>query len=233
MEYLDRTFPTVRENLVHEERLLAACERGGCEYLCFWEPREYTVVAGYSNREFREIHLDACEREGVPVVSRHSGGGTVVLGPGCLNFALILRLGDRAELASISKTNLCLMARLRRAVAGVYGAAVSVRGHTDLALGDRKFSGNAQHRRRSAVLFHGTLMRDMDIGVIERILVLPSRAPAYRQGRSHQSFLTNLPVAAQELKDALRREFTSRVGSSGAVDPCQPGHSMHPRDRST
>lgn len=233
MEYVDRTFPTVRENLAHEEGLLEACERDGREYLCVWEPRECTVVAGYSNRRFREIHLDVCEREGVPVVCRHSGGGTVAIGPGCLNYALILRIGDRTDLGSIPKTNVCLMERLRQAVAGAYGGAVSVRGHTDLALGDRKFSGNAQHRRRSAVLFHGTLMRDMDIGFIERMLVLPSRAPAYRQGRSHQSFLTNLPVAARELKDALRREFTSRGGHSDAADPCRHSHPMHPPGRST
>lgn len=218
MEYLDRTFATARENLAHEEALLEACERDGGEYLCIWEPREYTVVAGYSNRRFREIHLDVCEREGVPIVRRHSGGGTVTIGPGCLNYALILPITDRHELGSISRTNIWLMERLRRAVAGAYGQAISVRGHTDLALGDRKFSGNAQYRRRRAVLFHGTLMRDMDIGFIERTLVLPSRAPAYRRGRSHRKFLTNLPVASRDLKQALRAEFAGSVGPSGAVD---------------
>lgn len=214
MEYLDRTFPTARENLAYDEALLGDCEREGREYVCVWEPREYTVVAGYSNRPLREIHLDACEREGIPVLRRHSGGGTVVIGPGCLNYGLILTIGNRTGLGSIPKTNACLMDRLRRAVEEASGAAVSVRGHTDLALGDRKFCGNAQYRRRNAVLFHGTLMWDMDIGLIERMLVLPDRAPAYRLRRSHEAFLTNLPVASPDLKLALRREFGGGVGPS-------------------
>jgi lipoate-protein ligase A len=212
MEYLDRTLATVEDNLKCEEALLGNCERTGREILHVWEPRRPSVVAGYSNGALEEIDLAACRRLEVPVVRRRSGGGTVVVGPGCLNYALILAQQAGGPLAGISRTNALIMERLRLAIAGVTGEQVSVEGHTDLVVRRRKFSGNAQYRPRRAVLFHGTVMLGMDIALIEETLAVPSRAPAYRQNRSHREFLTNLEVSGRDLKEALREGFSAIFG---------------------
>jgi lipoate---protein ligase len=80
---------------------------------------------------------------------------------------------------------------------------VEVCGHTDLALGGRKFSGNAQRRKRRALLFHGTFLWGFDLSLVGRFLKFPSRQPDYREGRSHDDFLTNLPLSPALLKQAL------------------------------
>jgi lipoate-protein ligase A len=86
-------------------------------------------------------------------------------------------------------------------------SALSVRGHTDLAIDGRKFSGNAQRRRRRAVLFHGTFLLNFDLTLVDELLPMPSKQPEYRQSRSHGEFLRNLKVPVDAVKAALRQEW--------------------------
>jgi lipoate-protein ligase A len=83
----------------------------------------------------------------------------------------------------------------------------SVLGHTDLAIAGRKFSGNAQRRKRGAVLFHGTFLLDFDLALVDRLLPMPSKEPDYRRSRSHAEFLMNLNVSATEVKSALAQTW--------------------------
>ncbi len=215
MKYFDFTLPTPAENLACDEALLALCEEGrGGEVLRFWEPREPFVVVGYANRAAREVNLEACRARGIPVLRRCSGGGTVLQGTGCLNYSVILRIGEEgadavpnAEHAtgSIGSTNVHVLSRNRRAVGTLVKGAVEIQGHTDLVVNNLKFSGNAQRRLRRALIFHGTFLLNFDLGLMEDILPLPSQQPEYRRGRAHAEFLTNLKLPAAEVKDAMRK----------------------------
>jgi len=91
------------------------CENGkGDEALRFWNPRHFVVV-GYANRIANEVNVAACEKRGVPILRRCSGGGTVLQGPGCLNYTLILHAGDTGPLRNISATtNLLCSATAQR-----------------------------------------------------------------------------------------------------------------------
>jgi len=208
MKHLDLTFPSPAENLAGDEALLDQAESGdGSETLRFWEPSDYFVVVGYANRVAAEVNLPACAARGIPVYRRCSGGGTVVQGPGCLNYALVLRIAADGPLHNIAVANQFIMRRNRAAIESALGGrppAVAVRGHTDLARGDRKFSGNSQRRRRRFLLFHGTFLLNFDLPVISELLPLPSQEPAYRERRGHDRFLTNLALPADRVKAALR-----------------------------
>jgi lipoate-protein ligase A len=92
---------------------------------------------------------------------------------------------------------------------------VEVQGQTDLAIGGRKISGNAQRRKRRAILFHGTFLLRFDLPMMEGFLPLPSRQPEYRRDRPHQDFLANLAVTPESLKLALRQAW-------GAFEPVDP-----------
>lgn len=205
MEYLDLTFPSPAANLACDEALLDACDDGAAgEVLRFWEPRDYFVVAGFSNVVAREVNLDACRQAGIGVFRRCSGGGTVLQGPGCLNYSLVLRIDAHPALGTIPAANRHIMERHRDALSALLGRPVQVRGITDLALGPLKFSGNAQRRKRRALLFHGAILLRFDLPLMERFLTMPSRQPDYRQGRPHGRFLTNLDVPPSAVRDALR-----------------------------
>lgn len=203
MRLLDLTLASPAENLALDEALLEAAEAGeGPETLRFWESAVPFVVLGYGNRAAAEVDLAACAAAAVPVLRRCSGGGTVVQGPGCLNYALVLRC-DRPGLQSIPGANRTILQALRAALQPLLTGRVAVQGHTDLTLDGRKFSGNAQRRRRAFLLFHGTFLLDFDLPLIGRLLHLPTQQPAYRAGRSHAEFIVNASMGAAPLKAAL------------------------------
>ncbi len=204
MKYLEFTLPTPAENLACDEALLDLCEAdGGDGILRFWEARQHFIVLGYSNRAGAEAHLDRARQDGVPVLRRCTGGGAVLQGPGCLNYSLILPI-----IAPVSETNRSIMQRHAAAL----GNGVEVRGHSDLTLGDLKFSGNAQRRKRRYLLFHGSFLLDLDLERVERLLPMPSREPDYRRHRPHRDFLTNLGSAGPMIRRALKTAW-------GATEP--------------
>lgn len=233
MKLLDLTLPTPEQNLALDEALLDACDGTTApELLRIWKPTSFFVVAGYANCLSREVHLTACEELNIPVLRRCSGGGTVLQGPGCVNYSLILRLDRHVALAGIHSANTWIMERQRNAVTRLLKREAVVRGHTDLAFGDVKFSGNAQRRKRNALLFHGAFLVDMDLQMIARALRPPSKQPDYRCNRSHEDFLCNLRVNSSDLIHALAEEWSAieplaSVPLDAAESLVQKRYSLH------
>jgi lipoate---protein ligase len=206
MKYLDLTLPMPAENLACDEALLDLCDAGyPDEILRVWEPRDCFVVLGYANQAQQEANVANCRALNVPVLRRFSGGGTVVQGPGCLNYSLVLEIDDRGPLRSVSGANGYVLKRHQQIFETLLQTPVQVRGHTDLTLGDLKFSGNAQRRKQECLLFHGSFLLNFDISLMERLLLMPAKQPAYRQNRRHQDFLVNLSLSPAGVKEALQK----------------------------
>ena len=175
---LDLTLPTPAENLACDEALLEDCESGGGgEVLRFWESPTHFVVLGLANRLATEAHREACDRLGIPILRRCSGGGTVLQGPGCLNYSLILKFDGAGPFRSISTTTEFILKRHCAALSALAGKTVELKGQSDLAIGGLKISGNAQRRKRHALLFHGTLLLRFDLALLGNVLPLPSKQP--------------------------------------------------------
>lgn len=208
MKLLDWTLPTPAQNLAADEALLDWCEAcEGVEVLRFWESQQHFAVVGYAEKVATEVNVAACEARGIPILRRCSGGGTVLQGPGCLNYTLVLRIHPHGQTRSIAVTNRFVMERNREAIKSEVRSPtseISVAGHTDLALDGLKFSGNAQRRKRRCLLFHGTFLLGLDLALVEALLPMPSRQPAYRENRAHARFIRNLPLSAASVKTALR-----------------------------
>jgi lipoate-protein ligase A len=145
------------------------------------------------------------------MLRRCSGGGTVLQGPGCLNYALVLKAEGNEELHTISGANRFIMERNRSALESLLHHQVKIEGHTDLTANGLKFSGNSQRRRRSFLLFHGTFLLHFDIALVEALLPLPSKQPAYRHSRRHQNFLVNLHLSAESVKAVLANAWQAAV----------------------
>jgi len=211
MKYFNCTFPSPAENLACDEALLDWCESDiGAECMRFWESSEPFVVVGYANKVVTEVNVAACEARKIPILRRCSGGGTVVQGPGCLNYSLVLPITKDGPLHSIAVANQFIMRRNRAAIDSALRtphSAIAIRGHTDLAIGGRKFSGNSQRRRKHFLLFHGTFLLNFDLALIGDLLRMPSKQPDYRESRKHADFLTNVKVSAEKLKAALQKAW--------------------------
>src|SRR5690606_6354105 len=117
MHHLDLTLSTPAANLAADEALLEWCETVGAdEILRFWESPQHFVALGSTNRVEREVHRDIARARDIPILRRCSGGGTVLQGPGCLNYALILRVPETGALSSVTGANRFIMQRQRAAL---------------------------------------------------------------------------------------------------------------------
>jgi lipoate---protein ligase len=211
MKLFDFSFDSPAENLACDEALLDWSEENGEEILRFWKSPETFVVVGYANKIATEVNIANCEAKEIPILRRCSGGGTVVQMPGGLNYSLILRIEEASPTKNISSANEFIMERNREAIQTLLPKSqISVRGHTDLCLGDLKFAGNSQRRRKNFLLFHGTLLLDCDLNLIGELLLMPSLQPDYRNNRSHKDFITNLNLPAEKAKAALAKIWNAK-----------------------
>ncbi len=205
MYLLDLTLPTPEENLALEEALLEWGEQNEAECLRLWESPVHFVVMGAGSPMKTDVNIAECERRGIPILRRCSGGGTVMQGPGCFNYTLVLDREARGELGTIKSSNEEILGKVAEALSrcGVPGA--KVQGTSDLTAGDLKFSGNSQRRRKRYLLFHGTVLYDFELGMVSECLGSPEKMPEYREGREHGRFVTNIPVDAERAKAEIAK----------------------------
>ena len=208
MQLLDLTLPTAAENLALDEALLEEVEaaEASVETLRLWEASRPMVVVGRSSQVEVETRREACRELGIPILRRVSGGAAVVAGPGCLMYALVLDYRRRPTLRNIAAAHRWVLERLAAAIAPLT-PDVQCQGTSDLAIGRLKFSGNSARCRRDHLLYHGTLLYDFPLGLIERCLAMPPRMPDYREGRRHERFVTNLPLDRETLRGRLVTAF--------------------------
>ncbi len=209
------------QNLALDEALLIEADAGsGTSVLRFWEPREYAVVLGASCRLADDVFREACQADGVPILRRSSGGGTVLVGPGVLCVTVILPEDAAPGLGRVDLAQDYVLKEIAKALCGL-GTSVSVLGRGDLVVSGRKCGGSAQRRLKSWFMVHGSLLFDFAIDRVARYLKMPRRQPEYRAGRSHEDFLTNLALPAHELADTIRNTL-SPVASVATVPLVQP-----------
>jgi lipoate---protein ligase len=212
MHLLDLTLPSAAENLALDEALLLEAESGrGGEVLRLWEWPRYAVVLGAGCVLAGDVDEAACAADAVPILRRASGGGTVLLGPGCLCYSLVLSYERGPALREITPSYIYILGLIGDALAGLL-PAIEHAGTSDLMDGGLKFSGNAQQRKRDHLLHHGTLLYDFDLARIGHYLRMPGRQPGYRGRRDHAAFLRNLPAGVEELKRRLRDNWRAGEG---------------------
>jgi lipoate---protein ligase len=203
VKLLELTLSTPRQNLALDEALLERLEQQPArECLRLWESPQSFVVLGRSSPISVEVDQEYCRQSNIQILRRASGGQSVVAGPGCLMYAVVLDLRIRPELRMVDRVHQYVLSRLQLGLKRL-GIDCQVSGTSDLTIGPRKFSGNSLRCRKNAVLYHGTLLYDFPIEFIQRCLRRPVRQPDYRADRSHESFLMNLPVSVNDLRQVL------------------------------
>lgn len=212
----DFSLKTPQENILYDDALLALAEEGRRgEVLRFWEASQPFIVLGRVSKMEEDVNLPAALEDGVPVVRRSSGGGTVVQGKGCLNYSLILSKEEHPQIVDLKRAYEFILGRVIEAL-GRLGVNAAFHPISDIALvGDqKKISGNAQRRLRKFILHHGTILYDFDLAIIERYLKFPQSVPEYRGRRAHLDFVTNIFVPAERIKEEIGKAFEAdREGS--------------------
>jgi lipoate-protein ligase A len=200
---LDLTLPTLAENLALDEALLLDAQDGGPSTLRFWNWSTLAVVVGAGGKLDDEVELERCQLDGVPVVRRGSGGGSVVIGPGCFLYSLVLPIDLNPALADLNASYRFIMGRIANALS-THLPGAHPDGISDLVWNGRKISGNAQQRKRTHILHHGTILDNFDLPLISRYLKHPPRMPDYRENRPHDAFVTNTHLGDTLLSEIIQ-----------------------------
>jgi len=154
-----------------------------------WEPEQTAVVLGRNNRADIEVHEAHCQADGVPIVRRRGGGGTVVLAPGVVVISLVKQVRQQFHFQEYFwQINTLIIDALQRL--GI--EELSQQGHSDICLGNRKILGSSMYGSKNLLFYTASLLVAGNLELIDRYLRHPSQEPEYRQGRSHQDFLTTI-----------------------------------------
>lgn len=179
---------TVEENLRLDEKLASEAQRDSRSVMRLWWGGPAAVVLGCGDKAETEVCVEECGRRGTPILKRLTAGGTVLQTDGVFNYSYTAPDPNRYDITRVFDLGASLIID---ALASL-GVESHKRGISDVAVGERKISGNAQARRWRAVLLHGTVLVRIDRDLLQSVLRHPSREPDYRQGREHGNFIVTL-----------------------------------------
>ncbi len=169
-------------NLALEE-LLAAEYRH--EFFMLWR-NSPAIIVGRNQNTAAEINPAAVRKLGVAVVRRITGGGAVYHDLGNINYT-IAREGRRLGGNSFAECAAAVVAALRK-----MGVPAEFSGRNDILVAGRKVSGSARSVLRDRTLFHGTMLFNTDVGVLEQVLRPDEHKILARGIKSVRSRVTNL-----------------------------------------
>ncbi|MEE2888036.1 MAG: lipoate protein ligase C-terminal domain-containing protein [Planctomycetota bacterium] len=135
--------------------------------------RSHCALVGRFQNLAQELHLDYCEGHDVQINRRPTGGGAILMGRDQLGITVALngrgpamhgRARDLMEQFSGG-----LLHGLQQ-----LGVAAKFRGKNDLEVGGRKIAGLGIYRdSNGGLLFHGSLLVDLDVPLMARVLRTP------------------------------------------------------------
>jgi len=199
------------ESAAMDEAILEAHSEGLVQNtLHFYRRSQPTISIGYFQKVQEAVNLEECDRRGVALVRRKSGGSSIYTDPGQLIYGLVASEsdlpGEHAEAFRVVCT------ALARAISS-FGVVAAYRPMNDVEIGGRKVSGSAQLRRKGSVLVHGTVILDTSLETMDAVL----RPRAVEEGESKQpservatiaSLMAGLPPGMLELKTAIAAELS-------------------------
>jgi len=130
-----------------------------------WQNRP-SVIIGLNQNPFAEVDIPYMESRGILLARRVTGGGAVYHDLQNLNYTITGRVRD---LEQEYPEYLHTMVRALRAL----GVPAELSGRNDILVEGRKCSGYAKRMSRDRLMIHGTLMWDVDIDTLTRVLSVP------------------------------------------------------------
>ncbi|KAL3678052.1 hypothetical protein R1sor_021008 [Riccia sorocarpa] len=212
-------FP-IFQQLKLEERLLRKSSDNWCLLNDGTSPP--SIVMGISGKAEKLLEVEKVVKDGVPVIKRFSGGGTVIVDEGTVFITLIC---SRSALPGLELYPREIMSWTELLYVPVFENALGfkLREH-DYVFNDRKFGGNAQSIIKDRWLHHTSFLWDFRDSKMA-YLKLPERAPVYREGRNHTDFICRLrehfpsrDIFIDTVQAGLERHFFLREESLVGVE---------------
>ncbi|WP_110932870.1 lipoate--protein ligase [Paenibacillus bouchesdurhonensis] len=198
-------------NLALEEDLLKHVQQN--EVILYIWQNEKTVVIGRNQNPFLECDVSQLSSSGVRLARRISGGGAVYHDLGNLNFTFIYKESNKNVEKQLNV--------IKKAVEA-FDVAVELSGRNDLTIQGFKFSGHAFYAEDGNEFHHGTLMVDVDVNQLVKVLK-PSKLKMEARGiTSVKSRVVNLKTLNPSFSVAKLTELLMFYFEEDYGETCQP-----------
>lgn len=181
------------------------------------------IVGRYQDIE-AAIDIEECQRSNIEYNRRHTGGGTVLMGPDQLALGFAIPLNHKSASSSIREMFNILGVVISDALREL-GVDTNFRPKNDMEVGGKKIAGlSASLEERNVFFFHMSLLVDFDIELMVRILNTPREKLAdkaiscFSQRmttiRSEIGKLLPLSVVMDTVKNSFSKRFDVEFESS-------------------
>jgi lipoate-protein ligase A len=180
-------------------------------------PRAPFANVGFHQEADRELDLDHCRKQGIPVVRRVVGGGAILDGPWEQDYMLLVPAGTPGTEHGVE----AFYERFLRPIGGALvrlGVHAERSGVNDLAVGGRKISANGAMLLDGCWVLVGDILLDLDLPAMSRVLRVPDEKFRGKLAEGMGDWLTSLrqetgqPVPRERVIDALREELQRDLG---------------------
>jgi lipoate---protein ligase len=155
------------------------------DFFCLWR-NEPSVIVGKNQNIFEEINQTFIDNHNIKVARRVSGGGTVYHDLGNLNFTFIVNVDNPGEV-NYKKFVQPVLDALNE-----LGVQAKTSSRNDILINGLKVSGNAQRMANKKLMYHGTLLYDVNLENLKQALHVNSNKYNSIAVKSVRSNVTNL-----------------------------------------
>ena len=183
----------IRMNLATEEYLMNHADISEPLFLVYIQSP--CVIIGRNQNAYEELDLNYLRENHITLTRRISGGGAVFDDLGNMSFSFVKKR-DEVQFGDYQNVTEPILSALHKMGA----TQAQSGGRNDLYINGLKFSGNAMYSKNNRTYSHGTLMYDVDLSVLDRILTVSKEKIASKATPSVKKNVTNV-------KDYLKPEF--------------------------
>ena len=177
-----------------------------------WRNRS-AVIIGLNQNVYAEVDINYLRQHDIALARRITGGGAVYHDLGNLNYTIVGRSSD------IERDYPEYARHMQQALLAL-GVKAELSGRNDILVDGRKVSGYAKRVYKDRLMVHGTLMFDVDIDCLTRVLTPPtnkleSKGIASVKSRvlnlkEHLPQFTNIGALTQALEQHLSRQYQDK-----------------------
>ncbi|MFA7496390.1 MAG: lipoate--protein ligase family protein [Acidithiobacillus sp.] len=206
------------ENMALDKALLQAAAEHAIPNLFRFLRFEESALVGYHQSPAQELNLEFCREQGIAVQRRLTGGGALIFDPTQIGWELVCQRDalPRGDMADLSR-QICLAAAAGLSTLGI---SARFRPRNDIEVEGKKISGTGGIMDGSVLLFQGTVLVDLDIPRMLRVLRVPIEKLDAHAISSVAERVTSLKAllgeapALQKVQKALLEGFRQHLGLS-------------------
>lgn len=214
---LDTGVRTAAENMALDEVLLIARSEGAIpDTLRFLQFDPPCVLVGYHQVVEQEVRLEFCDRHGIEINRRLTGGGALYWDSLQLGWEIITTWDNPRLERKIERLYAQVCGAVARALMKL-GLPAAYRPRNDIEVRGRKISGTGGTELHGALLYQGTLLVDFDVETMLKVLKIPTEKLKAKEINSLKERVTCLKwelgrvPALNTIKEAIAEELAREL----------------------